>query len=88
MSLLTVREVQERLRVSRACVYALIASGQLAAIRIGLGRGTIRIDADDLNAFLASRRIPVQPANRRATGGNGFIHLDADRLRHAWTGDE
>lgn len=41
--MLTVKEVAERLRVSRTCVYQLIERGMLVCHRIGLGRGAIRI---------------------------------------------
>lgn len=88
MRLLRVREVQERLRVSRACVYALIDSGQLPSVRIGIGRGTIRVDLNDLEAFVAARRTNERRLARASTpAGRGFVHLDADRLCQAWTGD-
>jgi excisionase family DNA binding protein len=35
--LLTVREVADRLRISRATVYRLVATGQLAAVRVSSG---------------------------------------------------
>ena len=89
MSLLTVNEVQTQLNVSRACVYSLVESGQLPCIRIGIGRGTIRIDATDLEAFIESRKYPPRKqARARPANGKAFIHLDANRLRQAWSKDE
>jgi excisionase family DNA binding protein len=47
---LTVQEVADRWCVSRSTVYALVANGALPHVRVGVGRGTIRIaekDADD-----------------------------------------
>ena len=52
-----VSQVAEKLNVSESIVYALIDSGRLACHRIGMGRGTIRISTDDLDAFLASCRV-------------------------------
>lgn len=51
-SLLTVREVSERLRVSVNCVYALVGRGKLACYRVGAGRGAIRIRGEDVEAYL------------------------------------
>ena len=52
----TVKEVAEKLNVSAQCVYALIDAGKLIAHRIGLGRGTIRVSEDDLQAYLDESR--------------------------------
>lgn len=49
-----IAEVAKRLRISLACVYALVESGRLACYRIGVGRGTIRISEEQLQAFLDS----------------------------------
>jgi excisionase family DNA binding protein len=51
-NLLSVSEVAERLGVSVACIYGLVASGDLLCYRIGLRRGTIRISEDQLLAYL------------------------------------
>ncbi|MGL6094691.1 MAG: helix-turn-helix domain-containing protein [Fimbriiglobus sp.] len=40
---LTVREVASMWGVSRSIVYALVAHGLLPSVRVGVGRGTIRI---------------------------------------------
>ena len=57
MSLLTVREAGERLRVSQATVYHLCADGQLPHLRIGTGRGAIRITEEELAAFLERSKV-------------------------------
>lgn len=50
--MLKVKEVAERIGVSVACVYGLIASVKLACHRIGVGRGTIRVSEEQLRAYL------------------------------------
>ena len=47
-----VKQASDRLNCSRALVYALCGQGMLKHIRLGLGRGTIRIEEDDLLAFI------------------------------------
>ena len=51
-----VREAAQRLEVSTSIVYGLCAQGRLPHVRVGLGRGTIRISEDDLKSFLESCR--------------------------------
>lgn len=55
-TLMTVEQAAERLSVSKSIVYGLIEAGKLACHRIGLKRGTIRISASDLDAYLQSTR--------------------------------
>lgn len=66
--LLTVREVAERLRVSLACVYMLVARRDLPHMRIGTGRGTIRIPEEEVLNYVAQRirgaEKPPSPAPR------------------------
>jgi excisionase family DNA binding protein len=85
MQLLTITEVRSRLRISRACVYALIAGGRLPAIRIGIGRGTIRIDEADLDAFVLACRSRPQAISSKPSMDKAFVHLNADHLRAAWS---
>lgn len=47
---------ETRLNVSAGCVYQLIDSGKLAHHRIGVGRGAIRIDQQDVQSFLDDTR--------------------------------
>ena len=68
--MLTVKNVAERLGVSSALVYSLVAEGKIPTYRIGLGRGAIRFTEADLSAYLASCRLEVQegkPAPSRPT---------------------
>ena len=73
--LLTVQEVAERLKCSRALIYALCEKGRLNHHRLGLGRGTIRISVSDLEAFLQAAR--VEPQRLTTTVGLKHIRLPA-----------
>lgn len=53
-SLLTVQEAADRLRCSRGLVYALCLQGKLEHHRLGLGRGTIRIQEAAIASFLSA----------------------------------
>ena len=57
---LTVKQVAERLVLSPAAVYQLCNSGQLAHVRIGLGRGRIRIDEKALEEYLRAGQVEAQ----------------------------
>ena len=57
MNVLTVREVSQRLKLSPAYVYQLVAERKIGHIRIGCGRGAIRIMEEDLQAFLAECKV-------------------------------
>jgi excisionase family DNA binding protein len=50
---MTVKKAAERLEVSQATVYALVAAGKLRCVRVGLGRGTIRIMEEHIADYLA-----------------------------------
>ena len=65
--MLTVRQAAEQLAVSPASVYRLVETGKLLAHRIGIGRGTIRISEEQLDAFLSSTETetPPQPSLAR-----------------------
>lgn len=94
MELLTVDQVSRELNVSSTCVYSLVQQGRLRSIRIGNGRGTIRIDRDDLIEFVDTRRSGgnqkdhTRRRRQRITTGGAFVHLDANRLRDAWKDGE
>ncbi|WP_088256923.1 helix-turn-helix domain-containing protein [Fimbriiglobus ruber] len=49
---LTVAQLAACWRVSRSIIYALVSGGQLPSIRVGLGRGTIRILEAAADAYL------------------------------------
>lgn len=76
--MLTVKQVADRLNVSINCVYQLVNTGKLACHRIGVGRGAVRVDESDLNAFLEESRVarnsPAPVRDRPAKQGP-FKHL-------------
>ncbi len=57
MKLLTVRESAARLGCSEALVYLLCAERRLPHVRLGTGRGTIRIAEAEIEEFLKSCRV-------------------------------
>jgi excisionase family DNA binding protein len=65
----TVRQAAKRLEVSPQLVYALIAAGKLSCVRIGLGRGTIRILDQHIADYLSksesvAKTLPAPPPKR------------------------
>lgn len=54
--MLTVKQVAQRLNCSSATVYALVDSGKLPVVKIGVRGGGMRIQLDDLQDFIESRR--------------------------------
>lgn len=54
--LLTVKQVQQQLNVSRALVYRLIERGELASHRIGK---SIRVSEEDLEAYLQKSKVQI-----------------------------
>lgn len=52
VALLTVKQVAERLNVAVGTVYALCAAGKLEHVRVGAGRGTLRIEEEALQRFV------------------------------------
>lgn len=53
---MTVIEAATLLEVKPATVYALCRAGMLGHLRIGVGRGTIRIELEDVDRFRAEAR--------------------------------
>jgi excisionase family DNA binding protein len=68
VALLTIKQAAERLNVCQATVYDLCARRKLAHVRIGgSGRGTIRIEEADLDAFVREATVrPDEPAAPQA----------------------
>jgi excisionase family DNA binding protein len=56
--LLTVKEAARSLGISREAAYRLVRSGILPAYRVGPhgGTGPLRVDANELDEWLSSRR--------------------------------
>jgi excisionase family DNA binding protein len=96
MDLLTVKEAADLLKLSAGAVYALCKSGTLPHHRLGQGRGAIRIDRQDLLAYVEACRtgtgaapvtrggvpqpVPETPAPKGRLPVGGFKHLRVDRL--------
>ena len=88
MGMLSVKEAAERLNISEATIYALCQQRRLPHVRIGVGRGAIRIEDQALVEFVERARVPegdldLDPPGARMQG-KPFRHLDGARLRHAW----
>ena len=66
MPLLQVPQVAELLACSIATVYALIDTGKLPAVKIGVGNGGVRVAREDLQSFIESRRTSPPPPVPRA----------------------
>lgn len=56
-----VADIAAQLGVGRDTVYRAIRAGRLVALRIGHGRGTLRITPQDRDAFLAACRAAATP---------------------------
>lgn len=71
MKLLTVRESARRLGCSEALVYLLCSQRKLPHVRLGTGRGTIRISEEELEGFLKNCRIDAHSLSK------GLKHIRA-----------
>lgn len=61
---LRVVQVATQLNVHRTTIYRAIESGDLAAVRLGQGRGGLRVSQEALAAYLASAEVqPVRSAS-------------------------
>lgn len=49
---LTVKQAARQVGVHKNTIYSLIQAGRLRAYRVGIGRGTIRIMADDMKRIV------------------------------------
>lgn len=56
---MTVPEMAAALRVDRSVIYKEVAAGNIDAIRVGLGRGSIRIPVSEFRAYVANRKTAV-----------------------------
>src|SRR5215218_9408678 len=81
-ALLKVGEAAARCRVSRPTMYRLVSRGVVPAVRVGLGRGPIRIPADELEAWLFSdvggESTPLDPS--MTSGAIASLTIPAERL--------
>ena len=72
--MLTVKQVAEKLGVSPTTVYGLCQRRKLRHLRVGLGRGAVRVDEKDLDEYLEGASVGperIQPAPPRQR----FKHL-------------
>jgi excisionase family DNA binding protein len=70
-SIVRVKEAAARLEASPATVYGLIAAGKLRCVRIGIGRGTIRI----LDEFIAEYLQQAEPVPKQAPAPAPTVRL-------------
>lgn len=75
MKLLTVKEVCERLRISRATLYNLVRKGELAFVKIG---GKSLISEDDVDRLIA--QATRTPPKRSTTGEEDAWAISWDEL--------
>jgi excisionase family DNA binding protein len=67
--MLKVKEAAERLRISAGTLYSLCASRQIRHVRVGAGRGSIRIPEEAVAEYLERQTVAVaspSPAPQRA----------------------
>jgi excisionase family DNA binding protein len=57
---LNVKEAAERLEVSSATIYSLVAAGRLRCMRVGMRRGTIRILEEHIAEYRQSAESMAQ----------------------------
>ncbi len=79
---MTVVEAAKQLEVTASTVYALCADGQLGHIRIGRGRGTMRIEQGDVDTFRALARAKAEKATSKEEPARPYIlkHIRGQRL--------
>ena len=75
--LMTIKELAERLGISRSSAYQIVEKKLLPVIRVGTGRGVIRITEEDFQAYLNQSRIEVQSEPMRSVP-----KTPPSRLRH------
>jgi excisionase family DNA binding protein len=63
IAMLTVKDAAQRLAVSEQLIYALCAKQQLRHVRVGLGRGTIRIPEDAIEEYVNARTVEAGTAS-------------------------
>lgn len=73
MTLYTVRDVAELLKLSERKVYDIVSSGKLSAYKIG---GSIRVSEEDLLAYLEDSRLVTRRTRRRPRRRQALKHID------------
>jgi len=54
--LLTIKQVATRLKMDYSHIYRMIRAGVLPCIKVGIGRGVIRVKESDLEAYIEGRK--------------------------------
>ena len=70
----TVREVADRLAVAPTTIYLLCSQQRIDHIRVGVGRGAIRISAEAMNRFIEGATVQPESmagAPPRTTAASG-----------------
>ena len=73
MALLTVDQAAERLGTKTRFIRRLIAERRIAYVKLG---GHVRIEDNELDAFIEAGRVPVQPVDGRRSS---TCHRNATR---------
>ncbi|WP_246869070.1 helix-turn-helix domain-containing protein [Saccharopolyspora sp. ASAGF58] len=71
-----VKAVAQMLDVHVSTVYRLADSGRLHSVRVGFGKGGLRIPADSLNAYLKS--LGMAPVETPVTDGDSAAEATND----------
>jgi excisionase family DNA binding protein len=76
---LTIKQVAERLNVGLGTAYALCARRQLEHVRVGAGRGTLRVSEEALERFIEGATVrlegPAAPKPRTPAPARPVIRL-------------
>lgn len=56
MQYLTVAQIARKFNLSTQAVYRMVSDGEIPAIRIGHGRGTIRFEEKEIEKWLVSKK--------------------------------
>lgn len=74
----TIRDVAERLKVSETSVRRMIKAGDLPSIRVGGGRGLLRVTEEDLRLYVEmNRNAGVQRPTAELPARRPLKHLTA-----------
>lgn len=74
-----VRAVAEALDVSAATIYRAVESGALRAVRMGTGKGAVRIPGQAIREYLAACESAAYTAARRFHGPQACATCDSTR---------
>jgi putative molybdopterin biosynthesis protein len=69
IELMTVAEVQDRLKIGRRNCYDMISRGEIPSYRIG--EKSLRISAADLDQYIDSHRVTAQTSDSGDSPGSG-----------------